>query len=136
MQATNFGRRQCTMSAICSTCVSHQRFKGGTSPYEKRHRKKPYLQHARPFGTVGYARRGKRAHELAPKGETIIMLGLAHNYPRDTVMMLIVGSGEVVHSQISLGSIACQPRTSIPTGDMKEAMPVGVGGGSIEAYKC
>ena len=123
----------CDMSNMCVTSS----LGGDTSPYEKWYGEKPSLQHVRPFGTVGYARGGKRAHKLAPKGEKCIMLGLAHNHPRDTVKVLIVRSGEVVHRQnISWHpeSVPCEPRTPISTGDMKEAMPIGVAGGSIEAY--
>lgn len=65
------------------------------------------------------------------------MLGSAHNHPRDTVKVLIVRSSEVVRRQNTPWhpeAVPWQPRTPKTTGDMKEAMPVGVGKGSVEAY--
>ena len=109
----------CDMSNMCATSSRE----GGTLSYEKWYDNKPSLQHVRPFGTVGYARNGKRTNKLAPKGEKCIMLGLAHNPLRDTVMVLIVRSGEVDHRQnISWHpeSVPCQPGTPTSTGAMKE----------------
>ena len=67
---------------------------GGTSTYEKWYDRKQSLQHLRPFGTVGYARKRKRAHKLAPRGEQCVMLGIARNHPRDTVKVLVVQTGK------------------------------------------
>ena len=76
----------CDMSNMCVASS----FEGGTSPYEKWYGRKPSLQHLEPFGTVGYARKGTRAHKLAPRGEQCVMLGIAHNHPRDTVKVLVL----------------------------------------------
>ena len=53
---------------MSNMCVSSS-LEAGTSPYEKWYGRKPSLQHLQPFGTVGYARKRKRAHKLAPRGE-------------------------------------------------------------------
>ena len=73
---------------------------GGTSQYEKLYDRKPSLQHLKqPFGTVGYTRKGKRAHKLAPRGKQRVMLGIAHNHPRDTVNVLVVQKRKIAHRQ-------------------------------------
>ena len=74
----------CDMSNMCVTSS----LEGSTSPYDKWYGRKPSLQQLQPFGIVGYARKRKRAHKLAPRGEQCIMLGIAHNHPRDTVKVL------------------------------------------------
>lgn len=84
------------MPTICPTCVSHHCLRAAHC-HTRNGMQKAFLYHIRLFGTVGYARRGERAHQLAPEGETCIMLGLPHNHPRDTVKVFIVRSGEVVH---------------------------------------
>ena len=77
----------CDMSNMCVTSS----LESDTSPYEKWYGRKPSLQHLQqPFGTVGYARKGKRAHKLAPRGEQCVLLGIAHNHPRETVKVPVV----------------------------------------------
>ena len=76
----------CDMSNMCVASS----LEGVPSPYEKWYGRKPSLQHLEPFGTVGYARKGKRAHKLAPRGEQCVMLGIAHSHPRDTVKVLVL----------------------------------------------
>ncbi|CAN0153885.1 unnamed protein product [Ascophyllum nodosum] len=55
----------CDVSNMCATSS----LEVGTSPYEKWYGRKPSLQHLQRFSTVGYARKGERAHKLAPRGE-------------------------------------------------------------------
>ena len=57
----------------------------------------PNLLH--PFGTVGYLRRMKKEHELAPSGEKYLMMGIAQNHPRSTVRVLNVNTGETAIRQ-------------------------------------
>ena len=83
----------CDMYNICVT----PSLEGGTSPYEKWYGRKPSLQHLQQFGTVGYARKGKRAYKLAPRGEQCVMLSIAHNHPRDTVKVLVVQTGQLLN---------------------------------------
>ena len=123
----------CDMSNMCVTSS----LEGGTSPYETWYGRKPSLQHLQPFGTVGYARKGKRAHKLAPRGEQCVMLGIAHNHPRDTVKILVVQTGQIVsrqnvswHSETAPGG-AISPA---PAGDNNTAEPVGVRGSTMEAH--
>lgn len=87
------------MIYACDTSKSFviSSFEGGALPYEKWCGRKPSLEHLSPFDTVGYARRGKRAHKLAPKGEQCTMLGIAHSHPRGEVQ--IIKTGEIVHRQ-------------------------------------
>ena len=53
----------CDMSNMCVASS----LEGGTSPYDKWYGRKLSLQHLQSFGTVGYARKEKRAHKLAPR---------------------------------------------------------------------
>ena len=126
-------KHACDMSNMCVTSSRE----GGTSPYEKWYGKKPSLQHLQPFGTVGYLRNGKRVHKLAPRGEQCVMLGIAHNHPRDTVKVLVVQTGQIVnrqnvswHSETAPGG----PISPAPVGDNNTAEPVGVRGSTTEAH--
>ena len=58
----------CDMSNMCVASS----LEGDTSPYEKWYGSKPSLEHLKqPFGPVGYARKGKRAHKLAPRENSV-----------------------------------------------------------------
>ena len=121
------------MSNMCVTSS----LEGGSSPYEKWLSRKPSLQHLQPFGTVGYARKGKRAHKLGPRGEQYVMLGIAHNRPRDTVKVLVVQTEQIVnrqffswHSETAPGG----PISPAPAGDNNTAEPVGARGSTKEAH--
>ena len=73
---------------------------GGTLPIDKWYGRNPSLQHLKqPFGSVGHARKWKRAHKLAPREEQCVMLGIAHNHPRDTVNVLIAQTGQMMNRQ-------------------------------------
>ena len=85
----------CDMPNMCVTSS----IESCASPYDKWYSRKPSLQHLRPFGTVGYARKWKRAHKLAPRGEQCVMLGIAHNHARGTVKVLVVQTGQIVNRQ-------------------------------------
>ena len=85
----------CDMTNMCVTSS----LEGGTSPYEKWYSRKTFLQHLQLFGTVGYARKGKRAHRLASRREQCVMLGIAHNHPRNTLKVLVVQTGQIVNRQ-------------------------------------
>ncbi|CAN0470711.1 unnamed protein product [Ascophyllum nodosum] len=111
--------------------------KGGTSPYEKWYGRNPSLQHLQPFGTVSYAQKGKRAQKLAPRGEQCVMLDIAHNYPRDTVKVLVVQTEQMLnrknvswHPEINPGG----PISIAPAGNNNTAEPVGVRGNTTEAH--
>ena len=52
-----------------------------------------------PFGTVGYLKRIKRKHDLAPRGEKCLMMGIAQNYPSSTFRVLNVNKGEIAIRQ-------------------------------------
>ena len=123
----------CDMTNMCVTSS----LEGGTSPYEKWYGRKQSLQHLQPFGTVGYARKGERAHRLAPRREQCVMLGIAHIHSRNTVKVLVVQTGQIVnrqnvfwHYETATGG----PISPAPAGDNNTAEPVGVRGGITEAH--
>ena len=120
----------CDMSNMCVTSS----LEGGTSPYEKWYGRKLSLQHLQLFGTVGYARKEKRAHELAPRREQCVMLGIEHSYPRDTVKVLVVQTGQIVNRQNDFWHPETAPISPAPAGDNNTAKPVGVRGNTIEAH--
>ncbi|CAN0335182.1 unnamed protein product, partial [Ascophyllum nodosum] len=123
----------CDMSNMCVTSS----LEGGTSPYEKWYGRKPSLQHLQPSGTVGYARKRKRAHKLAPRGEQCVMLGIAHNHPRDTVKVLVVQTGQIVTRQnVSWHPdiVPDGPISPAPAGDNNTAEPVGITESTMEAH--
>ena len=95
----------CDMSNMCVPSS----LEGGTSPCEKWYGRKPSLQPFQPFGTVGHARKEKRAYKLAPRGEQCVMLDIAHNHPRDTVKVLVVQTGQIVNREIFLGTLRLPP---------------------------
>ena len=102
----------CDMSNMCVTSSPE----GSTSPYEEWYGRKPSLQHLQSFGTVGYARKGERAHKLAPRGEQCVMLGIAHNHLRDTVKAVVVHMGQIVNRQ----NVSWHPET-VPGGSISPA---------------
>ena len=53
----------------------------GKPPYELWLGKFPTTDHLRPFGAVGYARRGVREHQMAPKGEEMRIQGDSPQLP-------------------------------------------------------
>ncbi|CAN0103417.1 unnamed protein product [Ascophyllum nodosum] len=113
----------CDMSNMCVTSSPE----GSTSPYEEWYGRKPSLQHLQSFGTVGYARKGERAHKLAPRGEQCVMLGIAHNHLRDTVKAVVVHMGQIVNRQNVSWHPETVPGGSIspaPAGDNNTAEPV------------
>ena len=123
----------CDMSNMCVASS----LEGDTSPYEKWYGSKPSLQHLnQPFGPVGYARKGKGAHKLAPRGEQCVLLGNAHNHPRETVEVLVVQTGQIVNRQNSFWHPETAPGGPIspaPAGNNDTAEPVGVRGSTMEA---
>ena len=134
MESPNF--KECRRVSIAVEALL-QRGPGAPMPYEKRYGRKPCLQHLQPFGTVGYAQKGKKAHQLAPRGEQCVMLGIAHNHPRDTVKVLVDQTGQIVNRQ----NVSWHPETApsgpispAPAGDNNTAEPVGVRGSTIEAH--
>ena len=54
----------------------------GVSPYELGVGHRLTFDHFIPFGIVGYLRRPKPEHKLAPRGSKCIMLGIDTNYPQ------------------------------------------------------
>ncbi|CAM9469911.1 unnamed protein product [Ascophyllum nodosum] len=68
----------CEMSNRCTTTS----LSPDVSPYELWVGHRPTFDHLIPFGTVGYLRRPKPEHKLAPRGAKCIMLGIDTNYPR------------------------------------------------------
>ena len=66
------------------------------SPYELWFGKLPTADHLRPFGAVGYARPRVREHKMAPKGEKWVFMGITHNFPTDTVSVLLVRTRNIV----------------------------------------
>ena len=124
----------CDMSNMCVASS----LEADTSPYEKWYGSKPSLQHLeQPFGTVGYALKGKRAHKLAPRGEQCVLLGNAYNHPREMVKVLVVQTGQTVNRQ----NISWHPETApdelispAPAGTNDTAEPVGVRGSTMKAH--
>ena len=79
------------MPAICPLCVT------SSLAYEKWYGSKPSLQHLQSFDTVGYARKGTRAHKLKPRGERCVMLGIVYNHPRDKAKVLVVQAEQIMN---------------------------------------
>ena len=64
----------CDVSNMCTVPHRHlraarRRMRSGTAESRS-------LQHLKPFGAVGHARKGKRSHKLAPTEEQCFMLGI------------------------------------------------------------
>ena len=57
------------------------------------------LDHLRPFGAVGYARRSVREHKMAPKREKCVFRGIPRNFPTGTVSVLLVRTRKIVERQ-------------------------------------
>ena len=125
------------MPAICPTCVSHHHLRAAHRRMRSGMEENRLCSTFNRLETVGYARKGKRAHKLAPRGAQCVMLGIAHNHPRDTVKVLVVQKGQRVnrqnvswHSETAPGG----PISPAPAGDNNTAEPVGVRGSTIEAH--
>ena len=69
---------------------------GGKSPHELWFGKIPTADHLRPFGAVRYARRSVREHEVAPKREECVFMGIPRNFPTGTVRVLLVRTRKIV----------------------------------------
>ena len=80
---------RCTTSSLDS----------GTSPYELWYGRRPTFDNILPFGTVGYLRRSRPKHKLAPRGAKCIMLGLAPDCPRDTFRVRDLTTGQINNRQ-------------------------------------
>ena len=72
---------------------------GDKSLYELWFGKFPTADDLRPFGAVGYARRGVREHKMAPKAEKCVFMGIPRNFPTDTVSVLLVRKIMIVERQ-------------------------------------
>ena len=68
----------------------------GKSPYELWLGKAPILDHLRPLGAVGYARRNVRKHKMVPRGEKCAFTGIPRNFPNGTVSVLMVKTRRIV----------------------------------------
>ena len=85
----------CKMSNRCTTTSLNL----GVSPYELWVGHRPTFDYLIPFGTVGYLRRPKFEHKLAPRGAKCIMLGIDTNYPRRTFRVRDLTTGQVIMRQ-------------------------------------
>ena len=92
VEAMNYA---CEMSNSCTTTSLNP----GVSPYELWVGHRPMLDHIIPFGTVGYLRRSKPEHKLAPRGAKCIMLGIDSKYPRRTFRVRDLTTGQVIMRQ-------------------------------------
>ena len=72
---------------------------GVKSLYELWLGKFPTADHLRPFGAVGYARRGVRAHKMAQKAEKCVFIGVPRNFSTGTVGVLLVRTINIVKRQ-------------------------------------
>ena len=72
---------------------------GGKSLYELWFGKFPTVDNLRPFGAVGYARRGVREHKMAPKAEKCVFIGIPRNFSTGTVSVLLVRTINIVKRQ-------------------------------------
>ena len=111
------------MSNRCTTTSLNP----GVSPYKLWVGHRPTFDHLIPFGTVGYLRRPKPEHKLAPCGAKFIMLGIDTNYPRRTFRVRYLTTGQVIIRQAIIWH---------PTADAGEAgssNPVTKGGGATWA---
>ena len=85
----------CEMSNRCTTTSLNP----GVPPCELWVRHQPTLDHLILFGTVGYLRRPKPEHKLAPRRTKCIMLGIDTNYPLRTFRVRDVTTGQVIMRQ-------------------------------------
>ncbi|CAM9129442.1 unnamed protein product, partial [Ascophyllum nodosum] len=63
---------------------------------------RPTSDYLIPFGTVGYLRRPKPEHKLAPRGVKYIMLSIDTNYSRRTFHVRDLTTGQVTMRQVIL----------------------------------
>ena len=90
--------------AMNDACEMSKRFtttslNPGVFPYELWVGHRLTFDHLISFGTVGYLRRSKHEHKLAPRGVNCIMLGIDTNYPRRTFRVRDLTTDEVVMLQ-------------------------------------
>ena len=85
----------CEMSNRCTTTS----FNPGVSPCELCVGHGPTFDHLIPFGTIGYLRRPKPEHMLAPRGAKCIMPGTDTTYPRRTFLVRDLTTGQVIMRQ-------------------------------------
>ena len=71
----------------------------GKSLYELWFGKFATADHLRPFRAVGYARRNVRDHEMAPKEEKCVFMGVPRSFPIGTVSVLLVRARKIVERQ-------------------------------------
>ena len=74
---------------------------------------RPTFDYIIPFATVGYMRRPKPVHQLAPRGAKCIMFGIDTNYPRRTFRIRDLTTGQVIIRQTIIW---------YPTADAREAV--------------
>ena len=97
----------------------------GVSPYELWVGHRPTFDHLIPFGTVGYLRRPKPEHKLAPRRAKCIMLGIATNYPRRTFRVRDLTTCQVVMRE----AIIWHPTADAGEGVSSDTATRGWGGG-------
>ena len=85
----------CEMSNRCTTTFHNP----GVTPYELWVEHRPTFDHLILFGTVGYLRRPKPEHKLAPRGAKCIILGTDTNYPRRTFNVRDLTNGQIIMRQ-------------------------------------
>ena len=85
----------CEMSSRCTTTSLNP----GVSPYKIWVGHRPTFDHLIPFGTVGYLRRSKPEHKLAPRGAKCIMLGIDTDYSRRTFRVRDLTTDQVTMCQ-------------------------------------
>ena len=69
------------------------------SPYELWFGTAPIPDHLRPFGAVGYIRRGVCEHKMAPREEKCAFMGILPKFPSSTVSVLLVKTRNIVERQ-------------------------------------
>ena len=93
-------------------------------------RNRPTFDHLLPFGTVGYLRRLKPEHKLAPRGAQCILLGIDTNYPRRTFRVRDLTTGQVIMRQATIW----YPTADAGEAVSRNAMTRGGGGGARHGH--
>ena len=121
VEAMNYA---CEMSNRCTTTSLNP----GVSPYELWVGHWPTFDHPIPFGTVGYLRRPKPEHKLAPRVAKFIMLGIDTNYPRRTFRVRDLTTCQVIMRQ----AIIWHPTAD--TGEVVSSNTATNGGGRVRHW--
>ena len=100
----------------------------GITPYQMWYSRSPPLNLLQPFGTVGYLRRMKREHKLAPRGETCLMICIPQSHPKRIFRVLNVNTGEILIHQ----SVSWHPETLKVQGDGDQTAVSGGGSSTGE----